>query len=98
MATRMSDPLRALADAARAVTAAATDEDVLTIVADAARQVIGARHGVGRRGANGAPPAPRLGAPLIARDGSSLGLIELWDKPGEFTASDEAILVQLAQM
>src|SRR3954452_18588359 len=98
MATRMSDPLRALADAARAVTAAATDEDVLTIVADAARQVIGARHGVARRGSNGAPPGPRLVAPLMARDGSSLRLIELWDKPGEFTADDEAILVQLAQM
>ena len=77
---RMSDPLRSLADAARAVTAAATDEDVLAIVAEAARDVIGARHGVARRGANGAPPGPRLVAPLIARDGSSLGLIELWDK------------------
>ena len=94
----MSHPLRSLADAARAVTAAATDEDVLTIVADAARDVIGARHGVARRGADGAPPGPRLVAPLVARDGSSLGLIELWDKPGEFTADDEAILVQLAQM
>src|SRR3954452_9086901 len=98
MATRMSDPLRALADAARAVTAAATDEDVLTIVADAARQVIGARHGVARRGSNGAPPGPRLVAPRLPRDAWSLGLIELWDKPGEFTADDEAILVQLAQM
>ena len=94
----MSDPLRSLADAARAVTAAATDEDVLTIVADAARDVIGARQGVARRGSNGAPSGPRLIAPLVARDGSSLGLIELWDKPGEFTADDEAIVIQLAQM
>ena len=94
----MSDALRSLADAARAVTAAATDEDVLEIVAQAARDVIGARHGVARREANGAPPGPRLVAPLIARDGSSLGLIELWDKDGEFTASDEAIVIQLAQM
>src|SRR3954470_15302793 len=94
----MGDPLRSLADAARAVTAAATDEDVLAIVAEAARDVIGARHGVARRGANGAPPGPRLVAPLIARDGSSLGLIELWDKDGAFTPSDEAIVIQLAQM
>jgi GAF domain-containing protein/anti-sigma regulatory factor (Ser/Thr protein kinase) len=94
----MSDPLRSLADAARAVTAAATVDDVLTIVADAARDVIGASHGVARRGSNGAPPGPRLVAPLIARDGSSLGLIELWDKAGEFTADDEAIVAQLAQM
>ena len=69
----MSDPLRSLADAARAVTAAATDEDVLEIVAQAARDVIGARHGVARRGSNGAPTGPRLVAPLVARDGSSLG-------------------------
>ena len=94
----MSDPLRSLADAARAVTAAATDDDVLEIVAQAARDVIGARHGVARRGPNGAPTGPRLVAPLVARDGSSLGMIELWDKDGEFTPDDEAIVVQLAQM
>jgi GAF domain-containing protein/anti-sigma regulatory factor (Ser/Thr protein kinase) len=95
----MPDPLlRSLADAARAVTAAETDRDVLNIVAAAARDVIGARHGVARRGANGAPPGPRLVAPLMARDGSSLGLLELWDKDGEFTRNDEAIVVQLAQM
>ncbi len=94
----MSDPLRSLADAARAVTAAATVDDVLEIVADAARDVIGTRHGVARRGPNGAPPGPRLVAPLVARDGSSLGLIELWDKNSEFTADDEAIVIQLAQM
>src|SRR3954449_4027911 len=94
----MSDALRSLADAARAVTAAATDEDVLAIVAEAARDVIGARHGIARRGPNGAPPGPRLVAPLLARDGSSLGLIELWDKDSAFTSDDEAIVVQLAQM
>ncbi len=94
----MSDPLRSLADAARAVTAAATVDDVLEIVVDAARDVIGARHGVARRGPNGAPPGPRLVTPLVARDGSSLGLIELWDKSGEFTPNDEAIVIQLAQM
>ncbi|WP_053227600.1 ATP-binding SpoIIE family protein phosphatase [Solirubrobacter soli] len=94
----MSEALRSLADAARAVTAAATDEDVLAIVAQAARDVIGARHGIARRDANGAPPGPRLVAPLLARDGSSLGLIELWDKEGEFTPDDEAIVIHLAQM
>ena len=95
----MPDPLlRSLADAARAVTAAETDRDVLDIIAAAARDVIGARGGVARRGSNGAPPGPRLVAPLMARDGSSLGLLELWDKDGEFTRNDEAIVVQLAQM
>ncbi|HET6547352.1 MAG TPA: GAF domain-containing protein, partial [Solirubrobacter sp.] len=94
----MSDPLRSLADAARAVTAAATEDDVLAIVVAAARDVIGARGGSARRDAGGAPPGPRLVAPLIGRDGSNLGVIELWDKDGEFTPDDEAILAQLAQM
>lgn len=40
-----------------------------------------------------------LAAPLIGRGGRNIGLIQLSDKyTGEFTESDEAILVQLAQM
>jgi PAS domain S-box-containing protein len=40
-----------------------------------------------------------LAAPLIARDGKNMGLIQLSDKvEGDFTESDEAIIVQLAQM
>lgn len=41
-----------------------------------------------------------LAAPLVARDGSNLGIIQLSDKTdgGDFTAEDEAILVQLAQL
>jgi GAF domain-containing protein len=39
-----------------------------------------------------------LAAPLIGRDGRNIGLMQLSDKyQGEFTADDEAILVQLAQ-
>ncbi len=85
----MSDPLRSLADAARAVTAAATDDDVLAIVAAAAREITGAPHATARRG-----EAP--GAPLIARDGSTLGAIELDGK--ELTSDDEAVVAQLALM
>jgi GAF domain-containing protein/anti-sigma regulatory factor (Ser/Thr protein kinase) len=47
------------------------------------------------------PPLPDyLAAPLIGRDGSNLGLIQLSDKLDRtpFSAEDEAILVQLAQM
>jgi PAS domain S-box-containing protein len=40
-----------------------------------------------------------LAAPLIGRDDQNIGLIRLSDRDaGEFTADDEAILVQLAQM
>ena len=40
-----------------------------------------------------------LAAPLLGRDGRNLGLLELADKEeGEFTAEDEAILVQLSRL
>ena len=40
-----------------------------------------------------------LAAPLIAHDGSNLGLIQVSDKyQGEFTEEDEIVLIQLAQL
>ncbi len=40
-----------------------------------------------------------LAVPLIGRDGHTMGLIQLSDKyAGEFTAADEALLAQLAQI
>lgn len=40
-----------------------------------------------------------LAAPLVGRDGRNLGVVQLSDRyDGEFTAEDEAILVQMAQM
>ena len=40
-----------------------------------------------------------LAAPLVGRDGRSMGLIQLSDKcEGEFTRDDESILIQLAQI
>ncbi len=40
-----------------------------------------------------------LAAPLVGRDGTNLGLVQLSDKlEGEFTAGDEAVLAQLAQL
>ena len=40
-----------------------------------------------------------LAAPLVGRNGKNMGLIQLADKTeGEFTADDEAILVQLSRL
>ena len=53
------------------------------------------------RDAPGHPPMPDyLAAPLVGRDGANLGLVQLSHKLDDspFTAEDEAILVQLAQM
>lgn len=56
--------------------------------------------GAGGLEASGHPPLRGLlAAPLIARDGTNLGLIQLSDRhEGEFTETDEALLVQLAQI
>ncbi|MGI2904720.1 ATP-binding protein [Tolypothrix sp. VBCCA 56010] len=56
--------------------------------------------GFGAEAAKHPPMRGWLAAPLTGRDGSNIGLIQLSDKydAGEFTAEDEAILVQLAQM
>ncbi|WP_422927884.1 PAS domain S-box protein [Singulisphaera sp. PoT] len=47
----------------------------------------------------GTTPNGWLAAPLIGRNGRNMGLIQLSDKfEGEFTADDEAILIQLSQL
>jgi PAS domain S-box-containing protein len=56
--------------------------------------------GFGRHAADHPPMRGWLAAPLIGRDGRNLGLIQLSDKDdgGEFDETDEAMLVQLAQL
>ncbi len=55
--------------------------------------------GFGAEASRHPPMRGWLAAPLVGRDGSNLGLVQLSDKlEGEFTARDEDILVQLAQM
>jgi GAF domain-containing protein/anti-sigma regulatory factor (Ser/Thr protein kinase) len=154
--------LQALARAALELTAAGSVDEILRLVTEAARDVIGAHQGVtsrllhgwdrattyvslsdryaawrgydevpkglgvlnavtstnrplrltaeelaahpawrGLRDAPEHPPLPDyLAAPLVGRDGGNLGLVQLSDKGelGPFTAQDEAVLVQLAQM
>ena len=53
----------------------------------------------GRDEASRPPMRGCLAAPLVGRDGKTMGVIQLSDKiEGEFTADDEAILVQLSQL
>jgi PAS domain S-box-containing protein len=55
--------------------------------------------GFGQEAGRHPPMVGWLAAPLVDAEGKNLGLIQLSDKvEGEFTAEDEAILVQLAQM
>ncbi len=154
--------LRTLAGSALTLTAAETLDDLLRLVTDAAREVVGCHQAVTTRlpsgwadattcvslsekyaewrgydvvpqgrgvleavtrenrplrltgeqlhqhpewrgllDAPGHPPLPDyLAAPLVGRDGANLGLIQLSDKldGAPFTAEDESMLVQLAQL
>ena len=108
-AERQSAQLQGLARAAVAVNATLSIEEALEVVTDQAREIIGARQSVIRMtgmtadGDADTPSADRhpgeLSVPLVGRDGKTIGVLQLCDKiDGELTASDEAILVQLAQM
>ncbi len=47
----------------------------------------------------GYDPDNAIAAPLVGRNGRTLGVIQLWEKKeGRFNESDEAVLTQLAQM
>ncbi|MEQ8784967.1 MAG: PAS domain S-box protein [Pirellulaceae bacterium] len=55
--------------------------------------------GFGEEAVRHPPMRGWLAVPLIAQDGSNLGVIQLSDKyNGDFTEEDEAVVVQLAQM
>ncbi len=55
--------------------------------------------GFGEAAAHHPPVRGWLAAPLVSRTGTNLGVVQLSDSHnGEFTAEDEAILVQLAQL
>lgn len=159
---RRAAQLRALADAALALSATDSLDELLRLVTEAARDVVGCHQGVttrlptgwgdatthvslseqyaawrsydvvprglgvlnevtrenrpvrltgaqlaahpewrGLRDAPGHPPLPDyLAAPLVGRDGRNLGVVQLSHRLDDaaFTAEDEAVLVQLAQM
>ena len=111
---RRSEQLLRLSQAALLVNSATDLDELLAVLTARAREIVGAARAVTTIGdaaegeatvkavdGLGTPPqdAAVLAAPLLGRDGRTLGAIELVgsaDHP--FSAEDEAILVQLAQM
>ena len=109
-----SEQLLRLSQAALLVNAAGDLDELLAVVTSRAREIVGAPSAVTTIGIGGegeptvkavaglGPPAAEaafLVAPLLARDGRTLGSIELvGDADQPFSAEDEAIVVQLAQM
>ncbi|WP_437629594.1 GAF domain-containing protein [Sorangium sp. So ce854] len=101
--------LRQVADAALTIHASGSLDSVLQGITAQAQRLIGARQAVASLAAGDdgsqatdAAPAPAggwLAAPFVGRRGEHLGIIRLADKrDGDFTESDEAILVQLAHI
>ena len=95
--------LQALADAAQAIAAADSLDDIAKAVTDGARRIIGTQLSATLTIGEGCRLSSRsrrvLTVPLVGRDGKNLGLIRLADKvEGAFGEDDEAILVQLAQV
>ena len=108
-----SHQLRALADATVLVSATRSLEEILTLVKDKAREIIGAHQSAATLALDGDVSGNDhlvrqtnqplrlpgyLGVPLISRTGTNLGLLQLSGRrEGDFTSDDEAIVVQLAQ-
>jgi serine phosphatase RsbU (regulator of sigma subunit)/anti-sigma regulatory factor (Ser/Thr protein kinase) len=100
---RHAAQLRGLADAALAMNSTRSVDEMLILLGERARAIVGAD----RSTVSMTRDAPRttrrnggrLIAPLIYRDEHALGVIELSGKrEGEFTEDDESILEQLAHM
>jgi hypothetical protein len=107
-----SHQLRALADATVLVSATRSLEEILTLVKDKAREIIGAHQSAATLALDGDVSGNDhlvrqtnqplrlpgyLGVPLISRTGTNLGLLQLSGRhEGDFTSDDEAIVVQLA--
>ena len=93
--------LQMLTRASVAINSFLSLEQMLETIAQAARDLAGARDAVTRTGgAESQSSGPdTIAVPLRSRDGKTLGSIELSGKhEGTFNEQDEAILVQLAQL
>ena len=97
---RHASQLRGLAEASLAVNSTLSTDEMLDLVAKSAREIIGADRSTLTMKADAPQPDGNwLTAPLIDREGRSLGLIQVADKQdADFTQEDESILLQLAQM
>ncbi len=93
-------PLERLAAAAREIVGASTVEELLAVVGEAARALVETEAAAVRRAADAGWETGALCVPLIAGDGTRLGMIEVSQKPdgAVFTAEDEILLQQLASM
>lgn len=98
MTTTRGSQLRRLADAALAISRESDVDEILRLLAEAARAVTGARDVVASRDlalALAPSTADAMVAPLLTREGGELGVVRLLGKRdgGEFTDEDEAMLV-----
>ncbi len=96
---RRAAQLDALAGASLAIHRMRSLDDRLARLAAEARALTGARQAAAVvEPAPPPPPADGLATPLLARDGSVLGSIRVWDKAGDFSAGDRRALDDLGRI
>ncbi len=103
---RRSEQLQALAAASVLIGSTLSMEEILSHVTEQARSIVGAHEAVVSLTIDGdgapaihPPMEGWLTAPLAARNGESLGVLQLCGAvEGDFSAAGEAILVQLAHL
>jgi PAS domain S-box-containing protein len=104
---RNSALLAKVAQASRTLHTVLSSKDIAEALVAEVRQILGARQAevflaegdLPLRAIDAAPAPGKLAVPLIDRKGGNIGLVEASGKlEGEFTAEDEAILVQLASI
>jgi PAS domain S-box-containing protein len=98
---KLERQFRGLSEAAIEISAADSVDDILRIVRDRARVLIGADEVAAKLAANvnGRRSPDRLSTPLKDGEGRNIGFIEVTRKVNhQFTDNDRSILVQLAEM
>jgi PAS domain S-box-containing protein len=97
---KLERQFRGVADAAVSINGARSVEDVLRVVAEQARVLIGARESSASLSAeNSSVEAGTLSGPLKNRSGQNIGAVRLSNGPSaDFSESDRAIVIQLAEM
>ncbi|MBC5784410.1 response regulator [Ramlibacter sp. USB13] len=96
---------RALVAASQAIHASLSVEEVVAVITERARTIVGARDATVTLFASGSPASLQvpecegLSVSLNGAQGAKLGIVQLTGKlSGEFSTDDEAVLTQLASM
>jgi signal transduction histidine kinase len=97
-----SEQLQKLAGVSLEIHSSSSADEILEFIAERARDIVGSRRAVtsmtAKQELEPVPRRDRIAAPIVDREGRTIGVIELTEKnEGEFSETDQAVLVQLAR-